>query len=187
MSSPIYRPLADATDGILLSFVVDNSPDAVILLDKSYRLIYANHSACRLSHILPQHFNGPALWELYPEIVGTELERCYRAAGERGESGRIDSYFYEPFNTWFEIIVSPTPGGVGIYYRDITAIRNAELQRHDAVVELLRVLEATTDAVLTLDHTWRITYMNGNAKQLVASDREVLGTDVRESYPAAFY
>lgn len=50
----------------------------------------------------------------------------------------------------------------------------------------LRTLESLTDAVYTLDHDWRFTYLNGEAERLVRRSREeLLGRRVWDEFPEA--
>lgn len=59
---------------------------------------------------------------------------------------------------------------------------------YDLVAEQFhQVLEATTDAIVSLDRNWRITYMNQRAREIVGPSGEVLGTNHWESFPATVY
>lgn len=50
----------------------------------------------------------------------------------------------------------------------------------------LQALESLTDAVYTLDHDWRFTYLNGEAERLVHRSREeLLGRRVWDEFPEA--
>ncbi len=175
------------TAGTPLTYVLDHLPEAVILLDRDWRITYANRVARTISRIAPHDLNDKSLWELYPDLLGTDLERGYREAYSLGVTRHAEPFFYEPFDTWFDITISPVPGGLAVYYRDITSIRAAEQARHSAAVELLRVLEATTDAVVTLDREWRFTYLNGNAKRMISPDADLLGASLWTSFPATVY
>ncbi len=75
--------------------------------------------------------------------------------------------------------------GVVLVFRDIAERRAAEQER-DALAEQLRqVFAATTDAVAALDRSWRIVFLNENAKQMLASAGDVIGKSHWEAFPAA--
>jgi signal transduction histidine kinase len=52
---------------------------------------------------------------------------------------------------------------------------------------LQQVLDATSDAVFSLDREWRITYLNGNAKRLLSSYGELVGRNLWEAFPDTQY
>jgi PAS domain S-box-containing protein len=62
-----------------------------------------------------------------------------------------------------------------------------EMARDVASAQLEQVLEVTTDAVVSLDRNWRMTYLNRRAKEILAPRGEVLGTVLWESFPASVY
>ena len=77
--------------------------------------------------------------------------------------------------------------GIVLVFRDITERRAAERER-DAVTERLnQVLESTTDAIISVDRNWRISYTNAPAKAIVAPIDIFPGKGLWESFPAAVY
>ena len=77
--------------------------------------------------------------------------------------------------------------GVVLVFRDINQRRMAERER-DAVAEQLdQVLESTTDAIISVDRNWRITYTNAPARSIVAPIDILAGKGFWESFPAAVY
>ncbi len=77
--------------------------------------------------------------------------------------------------------------GIVLVFRDITERRATERQRDALQRQLEQVLSATTDAILSLDRNWRITYMNQHARDLLAPSGEVMGSIIWESFPGIAY
>lgn len=75
--------------------------------------------------------------------------------------------------------------GIVLVFRDIAERRAAEQQREVLAERLRQVLDATTDAVVSLDRNWTITYLNPQAKSLLGS--EVIGKNYWEAFPASMY
>jgi PAS domain S-box-containing protein len=74
-------------------------------------------------------------------------------------------------------------GYVGVL-RDITERKRAEDQLRDQKEQLSDILENTDDGYLQLDWTWRVTYINTRAEELLGVRRdEVLSYDLREILP----
>jgi PAS domain S-box-containing protein len=167
--------------------VLDELPDAILLFDANWRIVYANQVARQISRIQPENLNRETLWELYPEIVGTNLEQAYHEVAATGVAQTIEAYFYEPFATWFEICILRTAGRVVAHCRDVTAIHQAEVAEVAAGEQLQQVFDATNDAVATLNREWRFTFVNRKAKEFVRTSGEVLGTHIWERFPAMDY
>jgi PAS domain S-box-containing protein len=77
--------------------------------------------------------------------------------------------------------------GIVLVFRDIEERRAAERERERIAERLSQVLEVTTDAIVTVDRNWVMTYLNPRAAELYASDREILGHNLWERFPDAVY
>jgi PAS domain S-box-containing protein len=125
-------------------------PDAVLLLDRDWRIIYANQEAFRVSRLRPEDRNSKTLWELFPDTLGTPVEQFYRRCMDSGTSGQIE-YFYPPFQTWVDATVLPIPGGIALHYRDNTARKQTEALFHEQRELITFVQQAARIAFWTLD------------------------------------
>jgi diguanylate cyclase (GGDEF)-like protein/PAS domain S-box-containing protein len=75
-------------------------------------------------------------------------------------------------------------------WRDVSEARAARVeaeiarrQVEDAAARLASVLESTMDCVLVADRSWRVTYMNQNARRLLALDDNAIGSGLWDLYP----
>lgn len=70
---------------------------------------------------------GRNYWDAYPQnnVPGTIFyENYHRAMGE-GIPSDFTGYYPDPYDTWFQAIVRPTPSGITVFFRDVTADRKA--------------------------------------------------------------
>lgn len=122
-SSPIVEPSTVARQ------IIDGIPDSVALVDREWRLCYANRQAQeRLSALNPALSNnglGERIWDLAPGLAGTFVEREYRAAME-GRTPRTFELYYAPTEKWYEVRCFPGGPGLMIYSRDITSQKYRE-------------------------------------------------------------
>lgn len=162
------------------------SPDGLLLIDRAWRLVFANEQGRRISRLRPEDLNGRVFWEKYPDVIGTEVERRYRRAMEERVAEEFE-YFYETFDTWYRIRVRPVGMGIAVYLTDITELRVAQKKRDQAGAQLEEVLEATTDGVFSLDREWRFTYVNSRAELLTGPSAELLGTSLWNRFPGTVY
>lgn len=74
------------------------------------------------------------------------------------------------------------PVHLGIMVTDVTEIHVTKGEALQAIRNHAATLESVTDAVLTVDRDWRITFLNERAEHLLRRDRhEILGESLGES------
>src|SRR5437867_2932092 len=82
--------------------LLDYIPDAILWIDRSWKITFANDEARRISRLTSDHLNHRTHWEIFPETLDTELEtRYHRAMSERVPEHF--EYFYAPFQLWLDI------------------------------------------------------------------------------------
>ena len=106
--------------------ILDRISDGVLSLDKDLHYTYANKKITELTGIPNEHLIGRYIWDVFPEVVGTETYHAInRAIKEQVYACNTD--FYPPFNLWQENHIYPSKEGVTIFVRDISDKKNAEL------------------------------------------------------------
>ena len=150
---------------------LENLQDGFFALDRDWNFTYINKIAAGIINRLPQELLGKNIWELWPQLLGTELEQRYRQVMET----KIPLRFKYPglaSEIWFEIAVNPTMDGISIYWVDITQRKQME----DHLAYLALVLDNVHDAVLATDENQVITAWNQAAEQLYGwSEQEAIG------------
>jgi len=163
--------------------VVERIPYAVLFLDRDWRIVYANAEARRLSRIPSEAIGSKTHWELYPEIVGTEIERRYRAAMESGVFDRVQHY-HGRFDIWLDIGLYPSSEGLTLYYRDVTSEKRTAESRDMLDERLAHILDVTSDAIAGLDLEWNFRYVNRRARELLGANEDLVGRNLwRELLP----
>ena len=118
--------------------VLESVSDTHILFDRDWHYLYVNRAAMLAMGRPREQILGRTLWELYPDIVGTELERQYRYAMEKRIPVALD-FHYPATNTWWENRFYPAPEGLSVFATDITEPKRAEQALQEAQSELARV------------------------------------------------
>jgi PAS domain-containing protein len=75
--------------------------------------------------------------------------------------------------------------GIAVYFRDVTDHKGAQLLRDSASRQLLQVLEATTDAVVSVNRDGNFTFLNRRARELLAIKGDLVGKNVWLEFPFA--
>jgi PAS domain S-box-containing protein len=108
------------TESILASIT-----DTHILFDRQWRYLYVNEACVRAMGRPRNEIIGRALWEVYPDIAGTELEREYRRAMNEHAQVNLD-FHYPSTDTWWQNRFYPVRAGLAVFATDITGWRQAE-------------------------------------------------------------
>ena len=98
--------------------------DAFVALDKNWCFTYINKKAGEIFDRDPEAIIGKNIWDEFPEVVGKPFYYAYHKAMEEQRFTSIEDY-YEPLDGWFENHIYPSPDGISVYFRDITAKLNA--------------------------------------------------------------
>ena len=166
-----------------LTQIMAASRDGISIIGRDWRILYQNAQADRFT--APEgDVIGRTLWELFPEGLyeGSPAEVNYRRAMEDRLPSSFE-HFYEPYGITFATSVFPSTEGVICFFRDVTDERRNETERVRLAEQLNEVLEATTDGVFILDRQWNVTYVNSNARNLLAASGELIGRNYWKAYP----
>ena len=128
--------------------VLESVADIHILFDRSWHYLYVNRAAVRGIGRPREQILGRTLWELFPDIVGTELERQYRRAMEEQLPVAFD-FHYLTTDTWWANRFYPAPEGLSVFATDITERKRAEQELQKAQAELARVARIAIMGELT--------------------------------------
>ena len=115
--------------------VLENATDGFLVYDSEFHFTYSNRDVERLLGKPKSELLGKSQWEVFPETVGTEIERQYRRAMREQTAGTFETCI--PPSVWIEIRVSPsTAGGLLVWLRDITARRQTEMRREGLLLQI---------------------------------------------------
>ncbi len=146
--------------------LLDEIPEAYAALDWEFRYVYVNEAACRMSRRSRQELLGDCLWDVFPEVVGTEVEPRLRETMELGVASSHEFYF-PPLEGWFEQRLYPTLSGLSQFTTEITQRKQRDLERLRLADELQSIIAASRDIVYRLDlRTGRYDYISPEAERV---------------------
>ena len=107
---------------------LESITDAFTRFDRDWRVIYLNDAAERMNQRPRAETIGKTVWELFPALLGTQVEAEYRRCV--AEQVRVEfDYHYAPFDQWVVLKCFPAPeGGLAVYIQDITERKRAEAE-----------------------------------------------------------
>jgi PAS domain S-box-containing protein len=138
---------------------LERTTDAVYAVDADWRIEYMNETMADRVGRDPETLVGKSLWEEFPSIVGTEVERRYRTAMETGLPVSFEKRLDDPFGYWVQVRAFPDANGLTVFSRDVTEERKRqqELERQETV------LQTVYDAVLVIDDAFTVQFANAAA------------------------
>ncbi|HEX8331448.1 MAG TPA: PAS domain S-box protein [Segetibacter sp.] len=109
-----------------LTNVFDRISDGVVAYDRDWKYTYVNKKASEITGKQPEEMLGKKIWEIFPDLVGTQLYENYHHAMSKQQSIRL--VFFNPlFKRWFEGSLHPSDQGMSVYFHDITERKLAEI------------------------------------------------------------
>jgi diguanylate cyclase (GGDEF)-like protein/PAS domain S-box-containing protein len=109
-----------------LSSVLESTTDSVVMLDREWRLTYANRNAYQLFADRSLRF-GESVWSIFPEKQQSIFANSYNKAMDEQVPVAFEDYL-APLDLWLDVHVYPAPGGLSVFFRDVTERRKAEQQ-----------------------------------------------------------
>ncbi|MDZ8055123.1 MAG: MASE1 domain-containing protein [Aulosira sp. ZfuVER01] len=111
-----------------LANILESMSDAFIAVNHDWQITYVNQQAAKITKLEPAKLIGKNFWEQWPASKGTEFEREYLRAFTEEIPVHFEA-FCKACNKWFEVHAYPAEDGLGIFFRNITERKQAEVER----------------------------------------------------------
>jgi len=98
---------------------------AYYAIDTNWEITYWNDVIAERQDIPEEEVLGKNLWEQFPELEGTEIERRFRDAMESQQPDSCE-YYYEPLDYWAKLQIYPDEDGLAVISTDITERKEYE-------------------------------------------------------------
>ncbi len=157
----------------IINPVFERVTDAFLALDKEWKYTYLNTKAEELHGCPARELIGKNIWEVFPEVMSEPFFHSLHKAMESQQPMRVELY-YSARNKWFEDFIYPSPEGVSVYYRDITAQKLAEQQLIRSEQQYHSLVEQAADAIIIADLSGRCLDINTMAEKMTGYSRQEL-------------
>lgn len=182
LESEVVQLKAKPSPFIDAECMLECATDGFLVYDSEFQFTYLNGDGERLLGKSKTELLGKIHWEMFPETIGTEIESQYQRAMKERVATIFDS-FYPRMETWLEIRVSPSKtGGLLVWLRDITARRQAEIEReglHRGIQAerqiLAEIIEKSPVAISVVRAPAFVYELVNPAFQALAPGKQILG------------
>ena len=145
--------------------VFERITDAFVALDRHWNYTYVNSKAGQLFGRDPAGLIGRHIWTEFPEGVGQSFHITYALAMTTQWPMFVEEY-YPPYQRWFENRIYPSPGGLSIYFHDVTERKLAQEQLRQSEASLADAQESAPLGSWERDRTSRTgTWSAENSRQ----------------------
>jgi two-component system sensor histidine kinase/response regulator len=139
--------------------------DAFFTLDRAWRFTYVNTAAERMLTRPRAEILGRNIWSAFPEARGGLAQQEYERAVRDNVAVQFET-FYAPLGIWFEVRAFPSRHGLAVYFRDVTAVRQAGEALKASEQRFRLLAEATDDALRDWDLVTNALWWNAGFEKL---------------------
>lgn len=144
----LSRQVEEKTE--LVRNIVGRIRDGFFSLDNNWRFTFANDYMLEMTGRKAEDLIGKNFWDAFPDVSGTVAKtHLLDAMGEQRKTEY--ELFYPPMQKWFSSIVYPSPTGLSVLFRDVTAIKKAEEESRRSSERLYLISRTTNDAIWEWD------------------------------------
>lgn len=128
-----------------LTATLESLTDGFYTLDRNWRFTYLNSPGERMLQRARHELIAKSIWQMFPGAVGSSFHRQYQHAVQTNESVEFEEH-YAPLGIWVQVRAFPSPQGLAVSFRDITAQMKAQQEILRLTVDLeQRVQERTAE------------------------------------------
>ncbi|CAN5214887.1 hypothetical protein BH09ACT10_BH09ACT10_17570 [soil metagenome] len=114
-------------NGARLSAMLDSISDGFCALNRQFHYTYVNQPAEILLGMSAPELIGNSMWDVFPQVVGTNFEACYRRVMVERVAEAFEAY-YEPLGMWVEVRAQPSVEGMVIYFQNVSERRTQQAE-----------------------------------------------------------
>jgi len=135
--------------------ILESINDGFLAFDPEWRFTYVNAPAERAMRSSRADLIGRLLWEVYPAIIGTDLEAQYRVAMTQRIPTQVEQYL-TAWGEWLELRVYPAKdGGLSVFFQDVSQRKQIEEEIRRNNQALARVNEDLEQFAYSMGHDLR--------------------------------
>ncbi|WRH66006.1 MAG: PAS domain-containing protein [Planktothrix sp. GU0601_MAG3] len=160
--------------------ILESTTDGFLSLDHRWQLTYLNGASERLSGKTRGELLGRNFWDIYSHLLGFHCKEKLHQVIQTQVADHFETCLVQD-NLWYEVHVYPYEQGLGIYWRDITKRKQAEVTLLKSEERLRVALKSAPITLFNQDQTLRYTWVHNPA--LKRSDQEIIGNTDFDLFP----
>lgn len=145
--------------------MVERITDGFYALDNDFRYLFLNEKAGEIILHKPEEVLGKTVWEIFPDLVGTELYKNFLRARDEQVYVHFTEH-YEATGIWKDIQLYPSPDGLSVFVKDISEQKKSELAVKESEEVRNLIMSSALDAIICVNNENRFIFWNKRAEEL---------------------
>jgi two-component system, cell cycle sensor histidine kinase and response regulator CckA len=154
-----------------LKALVDEGPEAIAILDGTWRYTYVNQAFERLIGATAATIIGRDMWSLAPMLAGTAFEEDLRRVMRARQPARLQ--YQAPAGRGFDIQAMPFSDGMAFFARDVTELTRMTAEARQKEQHFRAILNTEPGCVMLLDRAMNVLDTNPAGLALFQVDEYV--------------
>jgi PAS domain S-box-containing protein len=121
-----------------LEQILEETKIGFFQLDYQSRIIYWNQASEKLIGYKREYVKGRNLWDVFPELKGSDFYHHYEWALQKLEGVQFTEYFW-PVQRWFSIDIYPVADGIIVTINDVTSKQRMEERLLEKIEQMSEV------------------------------------------------
>jgi PAS domain S-box-containing protein len=151
--------------------MMERVSDAFVALDTNWCYTYINKKAGEILNRAPEDLIGKNIWNEFPEAVDQAFYHDYHRAMKDQQYIYLEEY-YAPFHVWLENHIYPSPDGLSIFFRNITARKESQQKIVQSEENLKAIFDNTSEGFILVDANGIVKAFNNKARKSVLRNIE---------------
>ncbi|MGD6932799.1 MAG: PAS domain-containing protein [Candidatus Bathyarchaeia archaeon] len=152
--------------------ILESIDDYIWAFDRDWTIIYTNKKNAADFGCKPEDFIGKNFWNLFPQFVGTDVERVFKEVMSKREIRHFEWKTIITNTGWREFAVFPSASGITVYGVDITKRKKLQQQLEEYTKNLEQLVEERTRKILESEQSYRELY-ESFGEAFIATDWEL--------------
>jgi diguanylate cyclase (GGDEF)-like protein/PAS domain S-box-containing protein len=141
-----------------LRATLEGTMDCVYSLDREWKITYLNERARKLFG-RRRDLLGKSISEILPGSSGSDFAECFRRVMNGGAAETIEGCL-QPVGRWYEAHVTPSEEGITVFYRDISARKQAEAELKASRSKVQTILDSLPQVIWAAEPEGRVDYIS---------------------------
>ena len=130
----------------LINSILERISDGFYSLDANWCFTYINSYAEGIMERQRGELVGKHLWTEFPDALNYPVYQVFEKSFKEQQYGQLE-FYYDPFKKWLMVHIYPSLSGISVFFRDVSAIRNAQEEMKRSSERFDMISRTTNDAI----------------------------------------
>ena len=161
----------------LITDTLERMTAAFFAIDWNWKFTFLNRRALSMVGRTGEELIGQVVWDVFPELIGTQIEAEFRSSIVSQFVANFDSR-WPGLERWVEVHVYPAIDGLSVFLQDVTERRRAEEEQRRTEERFKSLVQNGSDIILILDRDGTVRYASPAIERVIGhTPEEVIGSD----------